>query len=560
MPITLALLEQQMRPVGRCGEERREDTERRLRVGYRVFATNILITLPLCWPPPACSVEAYASTVQVVTEKSPSYILYQRAAGSLSVYLMSSMADALQRCLANVRLALGYTAKSQETAEGFVHRTDGVPVEVRKQKQCSSFPKPQVGLPPVTTRSGSSENEVMMPPSDGKLRPAPDLSVLVAQLELVLGNPEAAAADDAQRLRVRQLARSASTALEQPFETLQRIVHSPLPLITTRIAQEHKIHSTLVAANEPVSFQALKKASGLEEDLLGSILDYLSTQDMVQKTERGKYAATRLSRLMTAPLFQDAVIHFHDSCLPGFAALNTVLCYQDKALNAFQTGQHSRQDYYTWLESHPVQRDAFHRFMEAQFTSLPTWLTVVDFAFEMGKGLTDDDVAFVDVGGGNGQQCSELKQKLPQLRGRVVLQDRPDVLVKATPFDGVEKMSYDYLTEQPVKGARVYYFRQILHNNDDETCIRILASQLPAMAPDSVIVIDDKTLPDDNPPQGTPGIEYVAGLSIAMKVMFNSRERRESHWRELLGRAGLVVKDIRRFTRFEDSVIIAAKL
>ncbi|ODA76985.1 hypothetical protein RJ55_07502 [Drechmeria coniospora] len=352
----------------------------------------------------------------------------------------------------------------------------------------------------------------MMPPSDGKLRPAPDLSVLVAQLELVLGNPEAAAADDAQRLRVRQLARSASTALEQPFETLQRIVHSPLPLITTRIAQEHKIHSTLVAANEPVSFQALKKASGLEEDLLGSILDYLSTQDM------------------------------------------------DKALNAFQTGQHSRQDYYTWLESHPVQRDAFHRFMEAQFTSLPTWLTVVDFAFEMGKGLTDDDVAFVDVGGGNGQQCSELKQKLPQLRGRVVLQDRPDVLVKATPFDGVEKMSYDYLTEQPVKGARVYYFRQILHNNDDETCIRILASQLPAMAPDSVIVIDDKTLPDDNPPQGTPGIEYVAGLSIAMKVMFNSRERRESQWRELLGRAGLVVKDIRRFTRFEDSVIIAAKL
>lgn len=98
-----------------------------------------------------------------------------------------------------------------------------------------------------------------------------------------------------------------------------------------------------------------------------------------------------------------------------------------------------------------------------------------------------------------------------------------------------------------------------MHNNDDETCLRILRAQLPAMGPDSVIIIDDKTLPDNKPPQGTPGVEYTAGLSIAMKVMFDAQERRESHWRELLGKAGLVIKDIRKFTKFEDSAIIATK-
>lgn len=89
--------------------------------------------------------------------------------------------------------------------------------------------------------------------------------------------------------------------------------------------------------------------------------------------------------------------------------------------------------------------------MEAQFASLPTWLDVVDFKTEMGKDLASSDVAFVDVGGGNGQQCASLRQKFPDLQGRIVLQDRPDVLKIALPVDNMEKMDYDYLTEQPVK-------------------------------------------------------------------------------------------------------------
>ncbi|TQV99014.1 O-methyltransferase [Cordyceps javanica] len=402
-----------------------------------------------------------------------------------------------------------------------------------------------------------------------------DVDALMAQLRAIVDDPKefasARAIDDAKRQQLRQLTRAASVALEEPFETVQRLVYSPLPLITTRIAQQHKIFATLAAGSQqgPVSFEALGEATGLRAAVLESVVDYLGTQGMLSEPVRGQYAATGLTHLMLAPLFQDAITHFHDNCLPGFGALNAVLATPPSAekLNAFKVGQHSAVDFYTWLETHPVQQGAFHRFMEAQFASLPTWLDAVDFAGEMGTAAvaaanslsSPEHVAFVDVGGGNGQQIAALKERFPELPGRVVLQDRPEVLEKALEVEGMEKMGYDYLTEQPVKNAGVYYFRQIMHNNDDDTCIRILQSQLPAMGADSLVIIDDKCLSDDKPPQGAPGVEYTAGLSIAMEVMFNAQERREAHWRALLPRAGLVIKDIRRFTKFEDAVIIATK-
>jgi hypothetical protein len=106
-------------------------------------------------------------------------------------------------------------------------------------------------------------------------------------------------------------------------------------------------------------------------------------------------------------------------------------------------------------------------------------------------------------------------------------------------------------------GARVYYFRQIFHNNNDETCTKILESHLPAMDSTSVILIDDKVLPDEKPPGGA--VEYTAGLSLAMFVMFKGLERKEAQWRKLLDNAGYEIREIKKFTDFGDSIIVAAK-
>jgi len=56
-------------------------------------------------------------------------------------------------------------------------------------------------------------------------------------------------------------------------------------------------------------------------------------------------------------------------------------------------------------------------------------------------------------------------------------------------------MAYDFLTEQPVSGAAVYFFRWIFHNWSDKYCIQILRNHIPALKPGAKIIINDNVLP-----------------------------------------------------------------
>lgn len=61
-------------------------------------------------------------------------------------------------------------------------------------------------------------------------------------------------------------------------------------------------------------------------------------------------------------------------------------------------------------------------------------------------------VLFVDVGGGYGQKSIVLKQAIPDLSGKIIVQDQPMFIDEAPTVDGIEFMAHDFFTEQPVKG------------------------------------------------------------------------------------------------------------
>lgn len=63
----------------------------------------------------------------------------------------------------------------------------------------------------------------------------------------------------------------------------------------------------------------------------------------------------------------------------------------------------------------------------------------------------DNRALIVDIGGGRGQSLLQIKEEWPELRGRMVLQDRPMVLDSFPELPGIEKMPHDFFTEQPVK-------------------------------------------------------------------------------------------------------------
>ena len=81
------------------------------------------------------------------------------------------------------------------------------------------------------------------------------------------------------------------------------------------------------------------------------------------------------------------------------------------------------------------------------------WLDDFAFEAEVAHNVQLEEVLFVDVGGGIGTQCRNLKTKLPHLPGRVVLQDLAPAIKQALPVEGMEAEVHDFYTEQPVKGS-----------------------------------------------------------------------------------------------------------
>lgn len=58
-----------------------------------------------------------------------------------------------------------------------------------------------------------------------------------------------------------------------------------------------------------MSFDAVQEASGLEPNVLASVMNYLRSQEMVDEPAQGRYTVTRLTPYMATPLFVDAVLH-----------------------------------------------------------------------------------------------------------------------------------------------------------------------------------------------------------------------------------------------------------
>lgn len=81
-----------------------------------------------------------------------------------------------------------------------------------------------------------------------------------------------------------------------------------------------------------------------------------------------------------------------------------------------------------------------------------------------GLNIGDNDVLLVDIGGSIGHDLLEFRRKWPDVRGRLVLQDRPEIIEKAKTMNlgpRIEPTVHDFFTEQPVKGIayRLRFFR-----------------------------------------------------------------------------------------------------
>ncbi|OTA84159.1 hypothetical protein M434DRAFT_83423 [Hypoxylon sp. CO27-5] len=205
----------------------------------------------------------------------------------------------------------------------------------------------------------------------------------------------------------------------------------------------------------------------------------------------------------------------------------------------FQDAQGTDDNMFSWIMKDPLMTADFNAFVTGHAVNRKQWFESFDAEDILLRGTkTDPDATLmVDVGGGEGYDIAMFHKRYPDAPGRLILQDLPPAIdnLKELP-PKVERQQHDFFQPQPVKGARCYYFHNILHNWPDADCVKILKSTAEAMTPGySKLLISEFVLPTSNTPL------YPALLDIHMMAILNAMERTEAQYSKLLDAAGLKV-------------------
>lgn len=143
----------------------------------------------------------------------------------------------------------------------------------------------------------------------------------------------------------------------------------------------------------------------------------------------------------------------------------------------------------------------------------------------------------VDIGGSHGSFVAAVLQREKTARG--VLFDRPEVvdgagttLEEAGVNDRVDRVGGSFFESVP-EGGDVYLLKHILHDWNDDECVKILRNVCEAMVLDGRVVVVEMLITDKGPPSPAPL------LDVNMLVMHTGKERTAEDFAALFAQAGL---------------------
>jgi hypothetical protein len=148
------------------------------------------------------------------------------------------------------------------------------------------------------------------------------------------------------------------------------------------------------------------------------------------------------------------------------------------------------------------------------------------------------DGLVVDLGGAEGAFVGELVAQNPGLRGLVL--ELPHS-VPAAQAEAARRGLADRITAEAgdffaaVPEADLYLLKFVLHDWDDDACVRLLSNVRAAMRPGARVLVVEMVISPTEPALGA------ALLDLAMMNITTGRERELEEYRALLGAAGLTV-------------------
>lgn len=283
----------------------------------------------------------------------------------------------------------------------------------------------------------------------------------------------------------------------------------------------------------PVSAKTLAELTGSHEKSLYRLLRALASIGIFHEVEPTQFVATDLS----CYLRQDYPNTMRDMVLMMFTDSDWEAW--ERLDYSVRTGHSAFEhvhgiDVWTYMASHPEEYAVFNRAMTSiSDATNPSIAGAYDFS-------TIHTLA--DIGGGHGKLLATILQAHPSMQG--ILFDHAEVIGSAHEFirnahleDRCQLIPGSFFDTVPT-GADGYLLKHVLHDWDDDNCIKILTACRKAMDVNAKLLIAEQVVAPTNAPVGT------VSTDLSMLVGPGGCERTEEEYRILLAASGFVISGV----------------
>ncbi|KAF5552105.1 O-methyltransferase B [Fusarium mexicanum] len=353
------------------------------------------------------------------------------------------------------------------------------------------------------------------------------------------------------RVQILEKARSLTNALITPDQKPNHHGLNIAELVAIRTFMKLKVLDAIPAAGS-ISLQDLSRATGVQDSLLERMGRVLVASGFLDQTEPdgGEYRHTKssLAYILDKPAPGHLFLAMYDEWFKHMHNFDDYLVSkgkydepQDPLYNPYTTyWKQEGTPVWSIMMQNPERFQTFQTGMAGIDVAIPV---TGHFDFSTLKNDSPDTdnatIELVDVGGGEGTVLNKILEAHPELSPRnCMLQERPEVIQlarsKKTLPDDVQLVEHDFMTEQPVKGAKAYFMRMILHDYADAVGIQILTRLAEAMKPYSRVLICEMVLA---PRVGEA--DFASAVLDQAVMTMGGKERTEAGFQKMFEASGL---------------------
>jgi hypothetical protein len=312
-----------------------------------------------------------------------------------------------------------------------------------------------------------------------------------------------------------------------PQAQLRNLLMSFVASRALQVAAELGLADAL--ANGPKDRDALAREVGAHPEAMNRLMRALASLGVFDQLPDGQFINTRSSEYLRSdvPGSLRALARMHGDA-PLWQAWVGLEHSVRSGEPSFAHVHGSRM--FEYLAAHP---DLARRFDEGMTSASGVVNQALVEAYEWGQFGT-----LVDVAGGAGSTLVAILRANPGMQG--VLFDLPHVIERGRDYRAQQGLTARCRTEtgsffdSVPAGADAYFMKHIIHDWDDEDCLRILRNCRAAMPDHAKLLVCERVVPPGN----EPSIVKTTDL-VMLALTDGGRERTEQEFQDLFARAGL---------------------